>query len=683
MPSTHLVTGILLIAFLCLPLATATAVTTPPQTAETANAMGVVDTGIETNMSNTSMNRDRGKNVTAGPARVFIADDRDPLAGSIPPFVIRRLVDAVRTENLSTTNASRARDFTYRTTRPSVAVGSHNHSLREYRRSQLRAFDQNNSASHWLSTSNRSNGTVVKNAHITLLGALDGTRTRLGNHTEAMNGSAVNRSQFLLPRNGTVMAVTDYQTVAPVNRCSITVRTPLNQSVDANQSRLNQTNATANKSQARYRICQNYSVRDQRVTRTLRIGNQTWVGQNETPHLLTYSNARAEEPTELAVRATINTTVTRRTTTAVRTNDGWKQVNQTTNQTTLSHTVHDRARTVITTNQRLTATQTLVVNEKGQLQKIVLRTEGPSRVTERRLWSYATFKGDAGRLRNVWGLYSQRQTGRTTATRGVVAPNVTNRSGVNGTEARRVNATLANASRVNRSPRLAQPVPVTTLRQDVVLVPNVLTMQLTANRLHPAITRTDSQDALNAPEIVRTEMTNLSAEPAPVSLNVNVSSVRPRTPRMIVVGNVKTPLSKLTDIHGDSIPLTTRTVHERNAVLQTTVLNDTHARIQLEDAETGQPLGGRSLWLSGATQGHVRTNDAGVALVKRRDLSVTASFTGATNTSRNAFYGPTRTQIEFTQTPFNIYRVVSSLTGALLSVAAFLILFLPFAYLRR
>ena len=66
---------------------------------------------------------------------------------------------------------------------------------------------------------------------------------------------------------------------------------------------------------------------------------------------------------------------------------------------------------MITPNQRLTATQTLVTNN-GTISRIVLRFDGPTSLTKRRLWSYASFKSHRMRLQNVWGVYSDIATHR-------------------------------------------------------------------------------------------------------------------------------------------------------------------------------------------------------------------------------------------------------------------------------
>ncbi|WP_254533449.1 hypothetical protein [Natrinema gelatinilyticum] len=77
------------------------------------------------------------------------------------------------------------------------------------------------------------------------------------------------------------------------------------------------------------------------------------------------------------------------------------------------------------------------------------------------------------------------------------------------------------------------------------------------------------------------------------------------------------------------------------------------------------------------------TNADGTVVVERRDLYVTVSFPGAAHISQNIYYGPAQARIAFQPDPFDIYQLLTSLAGALVSVAAFLIFFVPFAYMRR
>ena len=177
---------------------------------------------------------------------VFVSDDPDPTIGALPPFIQPDLRTILQSPNISAANASRARDFTYSTSQPSHEVGPHNQTLAEYRHTNLQNLPHNRSTSVWFPDSNRSNGTVVTNAHVTILGTQNGTQTRLGR----TNTSSQNL--FLLPRNGSILASLDYSTAIPNQTCTVT-------------------NGT--------KTCLNYSITSQSINRSLRIGSQTWASE--------------------------------------------------------------------------------------------------------------------------------------------------------------------------------------------------------------------------------------------------------------------------------------------------------------------------------------------------------------------------------------------------------------------
>ena len=573
--------------------------------------------------------------------RAFISDDRDPDAGTLPPFVLSTLDDVVRAENVSVVNISRMRDFSYATTQPPYRVGPNQQTLSEYRLAQLNSIQRNDSTSLWLPDSHRSNGTVVKDAHITILGTQEGVRTGIGTGEGNQTENASNR--LLIPRNGTVLTQLDYSTLLPNRTCTVAGDT---------------------------KTCLSYTLLDQQVNRSVRIGNQTWKSDSASPRQLEYDGAKATEPTTMQVRATINSTVTVTTKTYVRDGSGWQLSNTTADETlTLLHTVQDSTPVVVTTNQDLTVTQTIVRSEEG-IDRIILRFEGPQTLSDRRLWSFARFKGSAGRVQNLWGVYSQRRYTNVTRGRRLLTTSNTTLS-----------LSPSNTTRLNQT--LAQQLAATNERQRTVPFPNVLELRLTARSRQPTLRWTQNTSVTTAPEIGRLTGFNMSGNAAPLDRRVNLTSVPPRGYTTIVITNVDQPITEVRDIHNDSIPLTTQTVRERNVSLSTTTINETHARIQLTDAATGQPLPHRTLWVRGAAQGQVTTNADGAVVVERRDLYVTASFTGATNVSENVYYGPAQTRVAFQPEPFNIYQLLTSLAGALVSVAAFLVFFAPFAYMRR
>ena len=609
MTDSRLLTGLLLIALLVLPAGSA--ITTSDGTAP--------DNGT----------------------RAFISDDRDPDAGTLPSFVLPGIHDIIRSENASLTDISRMRDFAYPTTRPPHRVGPDQQTLSEYRLARLRSIDRNESTSLWLPDSQRSNGTVIRDAHITILGAKEGTRTRLGIAERSQSGNASDR--LLIPRNGSVLTHLDYSTLLPNRTCTVAGDT---------------------------RTCLSYTLLDQQVNRSIRIGNQSWSDNGASPRQLEYAGASASGPTTMQVSATITSTVVVHTTTYVRGGGGWQLSATTTNENlSLSHTVNDSARVVVTTNQNLSVSQTIVRSKEG-IDRIILQFDGPRTLSDRRLWSYARFEDSSGRIQNVWGIHSQRRYEN--ATRGhrlLTRSNTT------------VSTPITNTSERNRV--LLQQPTVTRARQETVPFPNVLELQLTARSRQPTLRWLQETSVVSAPEITRIHDVKLSGNAAPLDRYVNLTSVPPRGTTTIVITNVDQPITEVRDIHNDSIPLTTQTVAERNATLATTTINETHARIQLIDATTKQPLGGRTLWLSGAAQGRVTTNADGAVIVERRDLYVTASFPGAANISQQVYHGPAQTRIAFQPEPFNIYQLLTSFAGALVSVAAFLVFFLPFAYIRN
>lgn len=559
------------------------------------------------------------------PTAVFLSDDRDPLADDRPPFALPEPDDFGQFDTMSAERASRLGDFVYATTQPSATIGPRQQTLQEYRYAQLQSIERTQSTSLWLPDSNRSNGTVVRDAHVTILGTQEGTQTRL-NETRG-TGDQRNTSDDLLfiPRNGTVLTHLDYATVT-ANETSATEPVPDDSCTVSNGTK----------------TCVTYTVTEQTVDQTLRIGSQSWQADGETPHQLEYSNATATEPTDLVVEATIESAVTKETTTYTRTNGEWQPDETVRNETTLSQTVEDRVRVVVTTNQELSVTQTLVESD-GDLTKIALQFDGPATLTDRRLWSSARFDDETGRLTNIWGMYSQRS--EPTATRGSYAD--------------------------------------TDVQREQVPFPNVLELQLIASRSAPSLTMADDVPVQSRPEVSRIRTVRLADEPAPLDPQVRLPSNTPTTPTSLVITNAEQPITTMRDIHGDPIAVTTQTASERAVDLEGEPINETHARFQLTDAHTGEPLSGRTLWLDGAAHGTVTTNGQGIATVERRDLYVTVSFPGATNVSGSVYYDSAQTQLAFQPEPFNIYQLLSSLAGAIVSIGAFLIFFLPFAYLRR
>lgn len=569
---------------------------------------------------------------------VFVSDDPDPTIGALPPFIQPDLRTVLQSPNISAANASRARDFTYATSQPSHKVGHHNQTLAEYRRTNLQNLPHNRSTSVWFPDSNRTNGTVVTNAHVTILGTQNGTQTRLGRpNTSSQN-------LFLLPRNGSILASLDYSTAIPNQTCTVT-------------------NGT--------KTCLDYSITSQSINRSLKIGSQTWASEETTDEAevsrpLTYTNARATGRTTMVVKGTIRTQLAIHKTVSLRTSSGWEQTNVTSNTTLLSHTVRDAEPVVITPNQQLNATQTLVT-DNGDLKRIILRLDGPTTVTTRRQWSYATFKSGQMRLENVWGVYSQHRYQN--ATIGTQRPNTT--LSLN---------TLQPLVPLNRSVNRSSP--LSTTSQRIIPPPDVLEKQLIAVRSKPAIARKNSQAASMA-TVSRVRTAPLAPKAAPLRPTVNLSSVPPRASTRVVITNVDQPLTTIYDIHGDAIPLKTKTVSERPVSLTLTKQGKKRVQIDLTDAQTGSPITNQSIYLHGAIKGRVTTNSDGVAVVTRDESAVEATFRGVANDSRGLYYAPSHNQIRFAPTPFNIYSALVALSKGFVAVIAFVLFYLPFHYLRR
>jgi len=62
---------------------------------------------------------------------------------------------------------------------------------------------------------------------------------------------------------------------------------------------------------------------------------------------------------------------------------------------------------------------------------------------------------------------------------------------------------------------------------------------------------------------------------------------------------------------------------------------------------------------------------------------VRASFTGETDPAEEVYYSPVETQATFQPEAFNIYQMLMNFTGAFVSIIAFVILYIPFAYMRE
>jgi len=144
--------------------------------------------------------------------------------------------------------------------------------------------------------------------------------------------------------------------------------------------------------------------------------------------------------------------------------------------------------------------------------------------------------------------------------------------------------------------------------------------------------RENQPTLVNPPELAGSNSFSFASEPAPLDGDVNLSSVRPRGQTTLTITNAEQPITEVRDIHGDPISVSTQTVQERAAQLESEILNDTHAEFYLFEEDTGEALSNKTLWLHGAAQGQVTTDSDGTAVVvERSDLYVRASFTGETD----------------------------------------------------
>lgn len=299
--------------------------------------------------------------------RVFVSDDRDPYAGSLPPFVpIGPAAD--RNTSLTLVNASRHRDFDYPTTDPAVTVGTSNVTLQSYQRARLDAIDTNASTSRWPAHAPEpTDGVVVNDAYITFLGG-SGARLQTTNGTQPM----------LLPKDGEIHTLVDYRLPTTTEQC------------------VNRDGA---------RRCVSYDVLNTTVVRRLSIGDQQWVNRGRSNRTISYRNATATDTTTMRVEATVRVRVER--TTRVIGNSSVDPVESTTNVSTHTVTVSDSRRVAITTNQPAAVHQRVITAPDGD-RTVVLTFNGSANATERRLWSTAQV-GNAT-LHNVWGAYSARQS---------------------------------------------------------------------------------------------------------------------------------------------------------------------------------------------------------------------------------------------------------------------------------
>lgn len=303
----------------------------------------------------------------ANATRVFVSDDPDPAAGSVPPFVpIGPTAD--RNTSITRGAAARQRDFDYRTTDPAFTVGPSNHTVQSYQQARLAAIEPNASTSRWPAHAPEpTDGIIVKDAYITFMGG-SGARLQTTNGTEPM----------LVPNDGQIHTLVDYRLPTATEQCV---------------------------TRDGARRCVSYDVLDTSVVRHLTIGDQHWVSRGRSNRTIHYQNVTATETTTMRVSATVTVRIERAT--RVIGNSSIDPVETTTNVSTHTVTVSDSRRVAVTTNQPADVRQRVITKPDGD-RTVVLMFGGPPNATERRFWSTAQV-GNAT-LHNVWGAYSARQS---------------------------------------------------------------------------------------------------------------------------------------------------------------------------------------------------------------------------------------------------------------------------------
>lgn len=377
------------------------------------------------------------------------------------------------------------------------------------------------------------------------------------------------------------------------------------------------------------RRCVAYEVVNRTVVRRLSIGEQTWTARGREHRAIHYSNATAADETTLRLSATITVTVDRVT----RVVDAGSGEVRRTNRTRLTSnlTVEDTRRVAVTTNQPLDVTQRIITTTDGE-RVVVLAFDGPHDPAERRLWSTARLGNTT--VRNVWGVYSRRRS---------------------------TTATIATGDDTRPYE-----------------LPHVLAANLTARSATPTLRRADGALADGRyPEVARTASVPVTDRPAQLGAHVNLSTAAVRLPTGVVVENAPGRVTRVEDVHGDPVPVTTRTYEERPTALTVERRNESHARLRLRDERTGRPLPDRTVALQHAARETVVTDATGTAVVERSGIHLRATFPGTDwTTDRSRYYAPASAATTF-PTPFSIYDALASVAGAFVSVVGFVVLYVP------
>ena len=529
-------------------------------------------------------------------ARVFFADDKDPKEQDYPDFGHADLGWVTETDE-ETSTLAKAYDFYYYSSRPQTEVGNENITLSEFRENQLERVSRNSSSSKWPDAApTPKDGEWVKDAYIAFLGVDGGAE---------YNGPTAADGAYFIASNGAVLNMLDYRVETPPGDCDVNYDRKL---INGTQQIVGGTKA-----------CTAYNLADKTVTRRLSIGPQTWVAVGDERRI-EYQGAAATGETTIRLEATIGVEVEK-----IRTsfdydanNSMWLLQSRNVNRIPKSLTVSDSARAYITSNQELQVRQRVITISEDK-KAIVLTFDGPDSLTNRRIWSRATFN-EKQALRNVWGMYSvQRYHGGKVAT--------------------------------NDHPSSRE-----------YHFPHALRMQFTARTDMPAAQYNSNGKVgfTRIPEVIDYQRHQVGTGNTSLPANVNLPTSKVYLYDQIVLENAPDRVQTVYDIHGEPIPLTTEVDQYHQTHFVFTRLEDDRLRIRLETG-SGAGVPNREVLLSGVSVQTATTNENGVIVVEKTRNVVSAEFVGDDwRVDRNRYYGSAQAT-RVIQSPGRISKVITDL----------------------
>jgi hypothetical protein len=527
---------------------------------------------------------------------VFFADDKDPKEKEYPDFG-HADIGWVTNVDEETSTLAKAYDFYYYSSRPQTEVGSENITLSEFRENQLERVSRNSSSSKWPNSApTPKDGEWVKDAYVAFLGVDGGAE---------YNGPTATDGAYFIASDGAVLNMLDYRVEMPTGDCD----------VDYDRRLVNGTRQIVGGT----KDCIAYDLADKTVTRRLSIGSQTWVAVGDDRRI-EYQGAAATGEADVRLEATIGVEVDKltRSFTYDANNSTWLLQSRDVDRITKSLTVSDSARAYITSNQELQVHQR-VIDISEDKKAIVLTFNGPDSLTERRLWSRATFN-EKQSLRNVWGIYSiQRYQG------GKVATND------------------------RPSPREYH-------------FPHALRMQFTARTDTPAAQYNSNGEIGYAriPEVVDYQRHQVGTGNASLPSNVNLPTSKVYLYDQLVLENAPDRIQTVYDIHGEPIPVTTEVDPYHQTRFTFTRLEDDRLRIRLVTS-SGEGVPNRDVLLSGVSVEAATTNENGAIVVEKERNVVSAEFAGDNwRVDQNQYYGASQAT-RVIQSPGQISHVINDL----------------------